>query len=75
MAIASACSISSSTFAGQSVFKAQSELSRKVANVEARVSMRRTLKSTPESIWCVVVVRFRRPLCNLFIHSWVELVH
>lgn len=58
MATASACSISSSTFAGQSVFKAQSELSRKVANVEARVSMRRTLKSTPESIWCVVVVAF-----------------
>jgi len=41
--------ISSSTFAGQSVIKAQSELSRKVANVDARVSMRRNLKSTPGS--------------------------
>lgn len=44
-----ASAISSSTFAGQSVIKAQSELSRKVANVDARVSMRRNLKSTPGS--------------------------
>jgi len=44
-----ASAISSSTFAGQSVIKAQSELSRKVANVDARVSMRRNLKSTPAS--------------------------
>ncbi|KAH8967758.1 hypothetical protein BDL97_03G093400 [Sphagnum fallax] len=42
-----ASAISSSTFAGQSVIKTQSELSRKVANVDARVSMRRNLKSTP----------------------------
>jgi hypothetical protein len=44
-----ASAISSSTFAGQSVIKAQSELSRNVANVDARVSMRRNLKSTPGS--------------------------
>jgi hypothetical protein len=44
-----ASAISSSTFAGQSVIKTQSELSRKVANVDARVSMRRNLKSTPGS--------------------------
>jgi hypothetical protein len=44
-----ASAISSSTFAGQSVIKAQSELFRKVANVDARVSMRRNLKSTPGS--------------------------
>jgi light-harvesting complex II chlorophyll a/b binding protein 2 len=49
--MATASAISSSTFAGQQVLKPQSELSRKVGNVEARVSMRRTLKSTPESIW------------------------
>ncbi|KAL3685446.1 hypothetical protein R1sor_003468 [Riccia sorocarpa] len=51
MASATASAISSSTFAGQSVLKGQSELSRKVGNVEARVTMRRTRTNAPESTW------------------------
>ncbi|KAI5060043.1 hypothetical protein GOP47_0024463 [Adiantum capillus-veneris] len=43
--------LSSSTFTGHTALKPQNELSKRVGNVEARVSMRRTVKSTPESIW------------------------
>ncbi|KAL2653540.1 hypothetical protein R1flu_021668 [Riccia fluitans] len=51
MASATASAISSSTFAGQSVRKGQSELSKKVGNVDSRITMRRTRTNAPESIW------------------------
>nr|QCO76335.1 chlorophyll a/b binding protein [Tamarix hispida] len=43
--------VQQSTFAGQSVLKQQNELVRKVGGNGGRVSMRRTVKSVPESIW------------------------
>jgi light-harvesting complex II chlorophyll a/b binding protein 2 len=51
MAAATASLISSSTFAGQSVLTCPSELAKRVNNVDSRVSMRRTIKTTPTSIW------------------------
>ncbi|WP_157384613.1 chlorophyll a/b-binding protein, partial [Nitratireductor soli] len=43
--------IQQSAFAGKTVFKSQNELVRKVGGNGGRVSMRRTIKSAPESIW------------------------
>nr|AYH52938.1 chlorophyll a-b binding protein 5 [Hymenophyllum caudiculatum] len=50
-AIATTSAISSSTFAGQTLLKSPSELSKRVGNVEARVTMRRTKKMSEDSIW------------------------
>lgn len=51
MAAATASAISSSTFAGQSVIRAPTELAQRVGNVDARVTMRRTQKSPAASLW------------------------
>jgi len=50
-AAATASAISSSTFAGQSVLKGQSELAKRVNNVDSRLTMRRTSKGPPPSQW------------------------
>jgi hypothetical protein len=51
MAAATACA--STALAGQSLLKPVNELSRKVGNVEARVTMRRTVSKSAgsDSIW------------------------
>lgn len=46
--------IQQSAFAGQAALKPQNELIRKVGSANAnggRFTMRRTVKSTPQSIW------------------------
>lgn len=44
--------IQNSTFAGQTALKSQNELVRKIGNLGGgRITMRRTVKSAPESIW------------------------
>ena len=43
--------IQQSAFAGQTLLKNQNELVRKVGGNGGRFSMRRTVKSAPQSIW------------------------
>ncbi|KMZ73176.1 Light-harvesting complex II chlorophyll a/b binding protein [Zostera marina] len=43
--------IHQSVFVGQTTLKQQNELVRKVGVFESRISMRRTVKSTPDSVW------------------------
>ncbi|KAH7447534.1 hypothetical protein KP509_01G110600 [Ceratopteris richardii] len=50
MAVATATP-SSSTFAGQTCLKEQNELSKRVGNIEACITMRRIVKTAPDSIW------------------------
>jgi hypothetical protein len=58
--MAAACTaLSSSTFAGQTVFKAPTELKKRVGDVESRVVMRRTAKSTPDSLWYVFLTKLK----------------
>jgi hypothetical protein len=49
MAAATACA--STALAGQSLLKPVNELSRKVGNVDARITMRRTASKSSGSIW------------------------
>lgn len=47
-----ASSIQQSTFAGQTGLKFKNDLVKKVGSLgDGRITMRRTVKSAPESIW------------------------
>lgn len=49
--MAAASALQRSAFAGQTALKQQNELVRKVGVFEGRISMRRTVKSAPQSMW------------------------
>jgi hypothetical protein len=51
VAMASATACASTAFAGQTLLKQSSELSRKVGSNEARVQMRGSKSSSSSSIW------------------------